>query len=203
VDQARDIAPVVPQRLPVGVPCDLEVLAGAPAQVYERVVEAAELEERLQPRLLDPGEVDELAAARGDLLGRRLDRCVGRELTAVDRRLALERDGIGHAAIGIVGFEVDRRLQPVAEAVDVRGVGINVLAQRVRVLEHQAERVRVVGRRERARRQKRRAEVLACGEAGRVLNARVRAHDHGLQDRLQPFFDHARGQLRDHPRCST
>ncbi len=43
--EADDKYAPVAQHLPVGVPCDLQVLAGAPSQVHEGVVEAARLEE--------------------------------------------------------------------------------------------------------------------------------------------------------------
>jgi hypothetical protein len=68
----------------------------------------------------------------------------------------------------------------VAEAVDFGGVGVDVLAQRVRVLEEQAERLGVVGRLEGARRTEQAADTLATGLAG--LSGGAGAEHDGLEE---------------------
>jgi hypothetical protein len=60
----------------------------------------------------------------------------------------------------------------VAEAIDVRGVGVDVLAQGVRVLEQQAERFGIVGGLQGAERGEHGAD-LAPGARGLVRRART------------------------------
>jgi len=146
------------------------------------VVEAAEIEERLQARALDPGEVDQLALAGRDLVAGRLQLGARVELAALAGGGALDEDGVGDPRVGVLGLEVDRRLEAVPEAVDVHRVGVEVLAQRVRVLHQQAERLGVVGRHQGAGalEQGLRLAGLAARRVGDVT-----PDDDGLEDRLQ------------------
>lgn len=114
---------------------------------------------------LGAGELNELSAALLHLVGRRLELGVARGVAAIASSEPLEVDALTDATVGVVGVEVGRRIEPVPEAVDVRGVGVDVLAERIRVLEKQAERLGVVGRFERARRAEERADALAAGRA--------------------------------------
>jgi hypothetical protein len=75
----------------------------------------------------------------------------------------LERDRVGDLRARVLGVEVDDGVEAVAVAVDVGGVGVDVLAQRVGVLDQQAERLRVVGRDERAGRGERAAVSSPAG----------------------------------------
>ncbi|MBT9556697.1 MAG: hypothetical protein IV100_11745 [Myxococcales bacterium] len=146
------------------------------------MVEAAEVEERLQARALDPGEVDKLAFTGRDLVHRRLELRARVEFTAIARGGALEEDGVGDPRVGVLGLEVDRRVEAVPEAVDVHCVCVEVLAQCVRVLDQQAERLRVVRRREGAGalEQRLRLASLAARRVGDVA-----PDDDGVENRLQ------------------
>ena len=181
VDKARDAPRAVAKDLPIGVAGDLEILARASPQVDERVVEAGELEEVLEARLLDARELRELLLPRRDLLGRGLERRARGELPSVLEREALEQDRIGDALVGVVRLEIDGGLKAVAERVDVGRVGVDVLAERVRVLKEEAERRGVVGGRDRAGRGE--VGVLAARDAGGVLD--VAPDDNALEDRLR------------------
>jgi hypothetical protein len=64
VDEARKVALAVAEHLPEGVARDLEVLARAATQVDEGVVEAGEVEEGIEARSLDAGELAQLGEAR-------------------------------------------------------------------------------------------------------------------------------------------
>ena len=132
------------------------------------MVEAGELEEVLEARLLDARELRELLLPRRDLLGRSLERCARGELPSVLEREPLEQDRIGDALVRVVRLEVDGGLQAVAERVDVGRVGVDVLAEGVRVLKEEAERRGVVGGRDGAGRGE--VGVLAARDAGGVLD---------------------------------
>lgn len=164
VDEARDLAAAVAQDLPIGVASDLEVLARAAAQVDERVVEGAGVEEALEPGALDARELPQFALLQGELLGRRLERGVGRQSAAIFGLEAFNEETVDEPFVSVVGVEVDGGLEPVAETVDVGGVGVDVLTQGVRVLEQKAEGVGVVRRRERPGLRKR-GLALAGGRA--------------------------------------
>ena len=90
-----------------------------------------------------------------------VDIALGRVPAAAGGKPALERDRVGDLRARVLGVEVDDGVEAVAVAVDVGGVGVDVLAQRVGVLDQEAQRLRVVGRDERAGR----------GERGGVLPA--------------------------------
>jgi len=115
--------------------------------------------------------------------------------------LALERHAVRDVPVGVVRVEVDGALQTVPEAVDVGGVGVDVLAQGVRVLDDEAERLGVVGRDERARGGERRREILARRQARRVLD--LRTDDDRLEDGLQPLVRGAGVRLVRHRAAST
>jgi hypothetical protein len=74
----------------------------------------------------------------------------------------------------------------VAEAVDVGGIGVDVLPERVRVLHQETERLRIVWWAESPRGGERLGQVLAAGTACRI--ARARADDHRLEDGLQALL---------------
>ena len=78
-----------------------------------------------------------------------------------------------------------------AEAIDVRRVRVDVLAERVRVLEEEAERFGVVRRLERAGDAEERADALAAGGARRIGDAG--AEDDRLEDGLQARVRGVRG----------
>ena len=105
---------------------------------------------------------------------------------------ALKEDALGDALVGVLGVEVDRGLELVPEAVDVRGVGVDVRAKRVAVLEEQAQGLEVVRRID---------DGLAEREAPRV-DAEGAAHPlEDLTGRLAPIP--SRLPRVDHPRSST
>ncbi len=193
VNEAGDAPGAVAENLPVGVARDFEVLAGAPSEVDEGVVEAGELEEVVQPRPLDARELKELRLARRDLFGRRLQRHVAGELAAVVVGETLARDAIGDAGIGVVGLLVDGGLEPVAERVNVRGVGVDVRSQRIRMLEEHTKRGWIVRRGDRACR--REVRVLASRNARRVLH--VEADNDRFEDRARTL-GHLGDALADH-----
>jgi len=86
------------------------------------------------------------------------------------------------------------------EAVDVHGVRVEVLSERVRVLDEQAERLRVVGRLERAGRL-----GHACGLASLYtrLIEDIAADDHRFEDGLQSRVRLVRGGGLVHCASST
>ena len=164
------------------------------------MVEAAEVEEGLQPRPLDAREVYEVLLAGGDLVVGGLERGALGELTALLGGDTLEEDGVGHATVGVLGLEVDGGLEAMPEAVDVHGVRVEVLSERVRVLDEEAERLRVVGRLERACRLEH-ARGLASLDARLVED--VAPDDHRLEDGLQSRVRLVRGGVLVHGASST
>lgn len=183
VDQPRDLALRVAEDLPVRVAGDLEVLAGAAAELDEGVVERARLEEAREPRALRSCELHERAPARGDLLGCRLELGVAGEVPSLLSGESLEVNALPDASVGVVGVEVDRGVEAVTEAIDVGCVGVDVLAERVRMLEEEAERLGVVRWLERAGDSEERTDPLATGGARGIGHAR--AEDDRFEDGLQ------------------
>jgi hypothetical protein len=165
------------------------------------MIEAAEVEEGLQPRPLDARELLQLPLALGHLLGRGLERRALGQLATLPRRRPLQVDAVRHLPVGVLGVQVDGRLEPVSEPVDVGGVGVDVLPERVGVLHQQAQRLGVVGRLERAGRREGRRQVLAARAARRVLGARP--DDHRLQDGLKAPLGLARPHGLRHDVAST
>ena len=178
VDEAREVALAVAQHLPERVARHLEVLARATPEIDEGVVEAAEVEERVEPRPLDPGGLAQLCEARGHLLCRRRERRPLGQRAGVARGDALEHQRVGHLLPRVLGVEVDGRLEAVAEAVDVGRVRVDVLTERVRVLDEEAQRLGVVGRLQRAGRDEGGRHLFAARTARRVLHPG--ADHHGL-----------------------
>ena len=150
------------------------------------MIEAAGVEECLEPGALCPGELLELTPARGYLLGARLQGGPRRELAPVVRGQPLQVDQVCNPLVGILGLEVHGRLEAVPEAIDVGGIGIHVLPERARVLREQAQRLGIVGGLQSTGCCEALRVLLAAGLAGRVLG--LRAHDHGLQDCVQPLI---------------
>ena len=114
---------------------------------------------------------------------------------------AAARKIVGNVLVGVIRVEVDGRFEAMAEAVDVGGVGVDVLPKRVRVLHQEAQGLRIVGRLDGAGRGERDSEVLAAGAARRILGPG--ADDHRLEDGLQPGLGIARGGRLAHRAAST
>ena len=129
------------------------------------------------------------------------DGLVSRGFCRIIARGSLQEDGFGDLVVGIVRVEIDGRVQAVPEAVDVGGVGVHVLAQRVGMLDQQAQRLRVVGRLQRASRGEHRAQVLTARATGWIGSAAT--HNDRLQDRLQPLVRGVCGGHTRHGRTSA
>jgi hypothetical protein len=83
---------------------------------------------------------------RGDLHGaRRRPRALGQRASVAGGE-PLERDRVGHLRARVLGVEVDDGVEAVAVAVDVGGVGVDGLVQRVGALDQETQRLGVVGR---------------------------------------------------------
>jgi hypothetical protein len=96
----------------------------------------------------------------------------------VPRGDAFEHQRVGHLLPRVIRVEVDRGLEAVAEAVDVGRVRVDVLPERVRVLDEEAQRLGVVGRLQRAGRDEGGRHLFAAWTARRVLHPG--ADHHGL-----------------------
>jgi hypothetical protein len=101
---------------------------------------------------------------------------IWRQLAPIADGQALQEEALAHAPIGV---EVDRRVEPVPQAVDVRGV--DVLAREVRVLEEQAQHSGIVRRLGLAERREHPADLTA-GERGLV--GRAGTEDESLENGL-------------------
>ncbi len=87
--------------------------------------------EGIEPFPLHPCGLAQLGEARGDLLRARRRRYALGERACFAGGKPLERDRVGHLRARVLGVEVDDGVEAVAVAVDVGGIGVNVLAQRV------------------------------------------------------------------------
>ena len=109
------------------------------------MIEAGEREERLEPRLLHARELARARLRGATSSGVGVSGAFPGKPTTVCERESLDEDAVGDARVGVVGLEIDGGLEPVPECVDVGGVRVNVLPERVRVLEELAERGGIVG----------------------------------------------------------
>src|SRR5512133_272611 len=189
VDESSDVALAVPQYFPVGIARDLEILPRATPQIHEGVVEAAKAEEGLKSRLFYAGELSSLRESRRDFFVGRSGRHASGEGTGLASCLPLEHHRVSHVSLSILTSEIYCWLESVAEAINVGRVGIDILAQRVRMLDDAAEELWIIGRLKRARVGKRTCVFVAATLAHWIINAR--AHDERLDEGLTVCLDFA------------
>jgi hypothetical protein len=156
VDEPRDLPALVSKDLPVSVPGDLLLLPLVPPKIDEAPVGVHELKEVLQLQLLEPSLELQALHLCLDLFIRRkhplkIDVFVlplFGIVEGVGLRLpnSLEPQNVADFFGGFLSLEVDLWLKSMAEPVDVRRVGCDVLRQRRAVLPPTQSPLRIVGR---------------------------------------------------------